>query len=1132
MFCNIIDMNLGEKMYKVMDGNKACSTVSYLFSEICAIYPITPSSQMASVIDKLSKTGEKNAFDSSVEVIQMQSEAGAAGAMHGALLGGSLATTFTASQGLLLMIPNMYKMAGERLPGVIHVASRSVATHALSIFGDHQDTYATRGTGFCILSSSNVQDAYNMSAIAHLSAIKGSLPFLHFFDGFRVSHEINKIRVIPKEQLLALTPFDEIDKFRKRALNVDNNIQKGLAQNEDIYFQSMETRNNDYLNIPHIVNSYMEEINKLSGTTYKPFTYYGALDAENIIIAMGSITDTIKLVIDEELKKGAKIGLITVHLYRPFSSEYLINVLPESIKNIAVLDRTKEHGSIGEPLYLDVTSTLKNKNINIVGGRYGLSSKNTTPAHIKSVFDMLDGNPTHNFTIGINDDVTNLSLKQIDYPLDLNTFEIRIYGFGSDGMVSATKDILEIIGDIENKYVQGYFEYDSKKSGGVTVSNIRIGERAIKAPFYVTNPSLVVITKCEYFSRFNMLSGIKENGTIVLNTNKTPDEINATLSNRDKLIIKEKNISFYLIDAEKIVFNAGIKGKISKIMETIILKFIGIDNFQTLIETSVKEEFKTKGEAIIHSNLEAIGNTLDNLNLYEDELKLSENEIIKENNIFERILKREGNDLPVSELMPHKDGTFPCSLAKNEKRKIARSVPKWISDNCIQCGQCSIVCPHAVIRPFILEDKGLGVPLLGDKDNKNSFLISISEADCTHCTLCEKVCPGRGGNKALTFGEYDEAIQRDANELFENHQNPELFDKYTIKGSQLLKPGFEFHGACAGCGETAYIKLLTQLYGNKLILANATGCSSIYGGSAPSTVYTTPWANSLFEDNAEFGFGMLIAYQNTRNRITKIMNENMNSETKELFTVWLTNKEDFAITSKIKKELNNINIPQDLKELIDYIPARSVWAIGGDGWAYDIGFGGIDHVLSTNEKLRILILDTEVYSNTGGQSSKASRVGQISEFAEIGKKTAKKDFFKIAMCYPNVYVASICMGANIMQTIKAFKEAEEHDGPAVIIAYSTCVEHGIKHGMENSLDTQKKIIECGYSMLMRYNGKEDKLYIDSPEPNFDKYEEFLATEVRYKALKIKNSELADQLFNENKNNAMKRYEYYKKLAEK
>lgn len=1112
-------------MKKQVDGNNAASRIAYLFSEICSIYPITPSSTMASNVDYLANTDLKNIFGDKPRVIEMQSEAGAAGAMHGALLSGSLASTFTASQGLLLMIPNMYKMAGECLPGVIHVASRTVATHALSIFGDHSDIYATRETGFCILSSSNVQDAQNLAAVAHLSAIKGSLPFLHFFDGFRTSHELNTIENIEDEELLKLVPWKELEDYKKRCLNVSNNIQYGMAENEDIYFQSVEARNELYLKMPDIVNDYMESINKIMGTNYKPFEYYGSSNAQNIIVAMGSVTDIIKLVVDELNKNGDNVGLINVHLYRPFSVKYLLNVLPSTVKNIAVLDRTKEAGSIGEPLYLDIFSALKDKHINVVGGRFGLSSKNTTPSDIYSVYKMLDNELKNNFTIGIVDDVTNTSLEKEEFDIKLDVTEAKIYGFGGDGMVSASKELLKIIAKDDN-YVQGYFEYDSKKSGGVTVSNLRWSKNKINAPFYVTKPEIVVVTKEEYFYKFDILNSIKENGILLINTSKNSNELNEYLPSNVKKIIKEKNISVYYINASLIAINSNIKGKISKIMEVIILKLLNIKDGYKCVEELIKETFITKGEDIINNNIESIKMALDNLNVLNN-ITIDEDMPTLKQNVFELINRRMGNDLPVSSLVPFRYGAFPCGLTKYEKRHTADEVPVWDAKKCIECGKCNIICPHGVIRPLLLKDN-VGKPLLGNKDY--NYYLAISEYDCTSCGLCIKECP----TNALSFGKGNSENRKVVDKYFETYENPKIMDKFNMKGASLEKNKFEFHGACAGCGETSYIKLLTQLYGDELVIANATGCSSIYGGSAPSTPYSIPWANSLFEDNAEFALGIHSSYKQKRDRIESIMKmslDSVNEEVKELFNKWLENKENAEITMDIKNKLKNALIPKELKDNLDYIPARVVWAVGGDGWAYDIGFGGLDHVLSQNENIKCLVLDSEVYSNTGGQASKSSNIGAVAEFADFGKKTNKKDLFRIAMCYPNCYVASISLGSNIMHTIKVFKEAMEHNGPAIIIAYSPCVEHGIKNGMSCSMSEGKLAVDVGYQLLMRYNPEEEKLYLDSKEPDFQRYEEFLSNEVRFNALKIKNKDIADKLLSIQKENAIKRYNYYKKLNE-
>lgn len=1116
------------KMLKICDGNKACSDIAYFFSEIAAIYPITPSSPMASNIDLL-QHDTKNLYGNKVSVVEMQSEAGAAGALHGALISGSLATTYTASQGLLLMLPNMYKIAGEMLPGVIHVAARTIATNALSIFGDHSDIYATRPTGFAILASGNVQEAQDLAAVAHLSSIKSSIPFLHFFDGFRTSHEINSINNLDPKELESLIPWEELDQFKNRALNVGSNIERGLAMNEDIFFQTEEARNPEYNALPDIVATYMNSINKIMGTNYKPFEYYGSPKAKNIIIAMGSVTDTIKLVIDKELKKGAKIGLITVHLYRPFSPKYLYDVLPSSVKNIAVLDRTKESGSNGEPLYLDIVNALKDRKVNIVGGRYGLSSKDTTPAYIKSVYTMLETKLKNNFTIGIVDDLTNTSLPKEDYNIELDAQEFLIYGFGSDGCVSASKDILKIAGK-EGYYVNGYYSYDSKKSGGVTISNLRISKKKINAPYYVTNPEIIVVTKEEYFKKFHMLDNIKENGTLIINTSKNAEELNLFLTNHDKGILIKRKINVYTIDANKVAIEAGIKGKISKIIEMVLLDKLKIANALELLTNSIKNAFKTKGENIINSNIMAIKNTKNNLEKVIIDSRLIE-EPVKSQNVFERINSREGDKLTVSELKEFKDGTFPNGLSRYEKRQVNNMAPRWIPENCTECGKCSFVCPHAVIRSFITKEDE-GIPYLINKDY--NYQILVSAKDCTECGLCITECPGKNGKKALEFAPLNNELDEKVDKYFNNYENPMLTNKFTVPGAALCQPKLEFSGACAGCGETPYINLITRLYGDELIIANATGCSSIYGGSVPSTPYRIPWANSLFEDNAEFALGMHLSYENKRNLIKKIMTDELNNvdkEVKDLFELFLNNPEDHKITLDIKNKLMNLNIPSKLKGLLSYIPARTVLAIGGDGWAYDIGFGGLDHVLSTNANIKVLVLDTEVYSNTGGQSSKSSPLGAVAEFADFGKKTVKKDLFRIAMSYPNCYVGSISLGANMMHSINTMKEAMEHNGPAIIIAYSPCIEHGIKTGMKDSIKEEKLASEVGYTLLMRYNPTKEKLYLDNKEPNFDNYEQFLDNEVRYNALKIKNPDLAKELLSSQINYAKKRYTYYKKISE-
>lgn len=1109
-------------MKKIVDGNGACSRIAYLFSEVCSIYPITPSSPMASNVDLLTNQDCYNLFHDKPRILEMESEAGAAGAMHGALLSGSLSTTFTASQGLLLMIPNMYKMAGEMLPGVIHVASRSLATHALSIFGDHQDIYAVRQTGFCMLASSSVTDAQNLAAVAHLAAIKGSLPFVHFFDGFRTSHEINTIDELKEEDLLPLIDGEALEKFKNRSLNVGHDFQYGMAQNEDIYFQCMEARNKYYSAMPDIVSEYMDKINELTGLDYKPFNYYGNPNAENIIVAMGSVTDTIKNVVDV-LKN---VGLIEVHLYRPFSKKYFLDVLPKSVKKIAVLDRTKEAGGVGEPLYLDVCSILKDKDIQIVGGRYGLSSKNTTPSDIASVYEMLDGEIRENFTIGINDDVTHLSLEKTNIDVKSIAREIKIYGFGSDGMVSASKDLLKIMHKSEDKYVQGYFEYDSKKSGGVTVSNLRFSDNKIMMPYYVTSPDILVVTKDVYFRMFDIVDELVNDGVLLINTVKNENELLKLLPNKVKKVLLDKNIKVFYLDAEDIAMKCGIKGKISKIMEVLILHLLNVSKSVETVKESIKTSFATKGQNVVDSNIKAVDkalNELKSLNIGDVKTDVI---TIQSESVIDLIRERKGNSIPVSKFMDYAYGKFESGTSASEKRSISNIVPKWIKENCITCGMCSFVCPHAVIRSVVNENSEKGIPFIG-QDGKY-YEIIISEADCTGCGLCANICPGLAGKKALEM-TLNSGI-KDVAHFTDGTENP--MNKFTVKGSQLEKPLFQFSGACAGCGETPYLKLLTQLFGKSLVIANATGCSSIYGGSVPSSPYLIPWANSLFEDNAEFALGIHISYQQKRERIEKLMREAMESvdaDVKDLFVKWLDNKDDFTITSSVKDALETAVIPKELADLLDYVPARAVWAVGGDGWAYDIGYGGLDHVLHSNQNVKVLVLDTEVYSNTGGQASKSTKLGAVAEFANFGKKTMKKDLFRIASSIPNCYVASVSMGANFGQTIKAFKEASEHNGPAVIIAYSPCVEHGIKTGMGTSINEEKLAVECGYTMLMRYI--DGKYYIDSKEPDFSKYEEFLDNEIRFNALKIKDKTLANVLLNEQKEYAKKRYNYYRKIVD-
>ena len=1097
-------------MYKIKDGNTACADVAYKFSEMSFIYPITPSTPMASEIEELKNKNIKNFFNSKTDVIEMESEAGAAGAMHGALLTGTLCSSFTASQGLLLMIPNMYKIAGEMLPCVLHVASRSLATHALSILGDHQDIYATRQTGFCMLASNNVQESQDLAAVAHLSAISTSLPFLHFFDGFRTSHELNKIKEIDFDELEKLIDREKITEFKNKSLHPDNIITRGTAQNEDIYFQCTEARNKFYEIVPSIVEKYMNEINKIQNTNYKPFNYYGSENAENIIIAMGSVCDTIKLVVENMDNEG----LVEVHLYRPFSADYLKKVLPNTVKNIAVLDKTNEAGSIGSPLYLDVLAALKNKSINIVGGRYGLSGKNTTPSDIFDVYKMLETDLKDNFTIGINDDLNNTTLKDYKFNLELNCDEIKIYGYGSDGSVGASKDLLKIIG--EEKYVQGYFEYDSKKSGGLTISHIRLSDKKIEAPFYVTKPNIIVVTKENYLNKYDILKYSNYNSILIINSDKPDTVFNNLISNTTKKIIKDKNIKVFKIDANKIARESGIPGRIGIIIEKIILENLNIDNYKTKLIDLINKRFSVKGNEVVNSNIKAIEST--NLELVNIDENYKEEELT-EKSIIEKINCGKGDNLSTSDVIELSTGILKGGNTKYEKRALSPLAADWISENCIQCGMCSIVCPHAVIRPIVGgPDELEHIKCFGTDEN---YSVIISKEDCTGCGLCTSICPGKLGKSALKLSENNKTTEVEK-EIFNNHINKNTLPITSIKGSQFQKSLFEFSGACAGCGETPYIKLLTQLFGHELVIANATGCSSIYGASCPSTPYNIPWANSLFEDNAEFGLGMLKSYEQKRKDIEEIM---LKEPENSIYKEWLDNKNNYKITSVIKSKLEQTNFNKDL---LNYISKRSIWCIGGDGWAYDIGFNGIDHVLSSNENINILVLDTEVYSNTGGQSSKSTKLGAVAKFATNGKHNYKKDLFKIATTYENVYVASISLKANPMQAIKAFKEAEEHNGPSIIIAYAPCIEHGINGGLTNSIEEEKKSVECGYNILMRY--KDNKIIIDSKEPDFDKYESYLNNEVRYNSLKKKNIKEAQELLELQKNNAIKRYEYFKNLT--
>ena len=1139
-------------MMKIMDGNEAAAYASYGFTEVAGIYPITPASPMAELTDKWSSEGKLNFFDTPVKVVEMESEAGAAGMVHGSLQAGALTTTYTASQGLLLMIPNMYKIAGEQLPCVIHVAARSLATQALSIFGDHQDIYATRATGFAMLASSSVQQVMDLTGVAHLAAIKGKVPFLNFFDGFRTSHELQKVEVIDTEKLKNLIDKKALDEFRSHAMNPNKPTIRGTAQNEDVYFQAMEVRNEYYDKIPDIVDSYMKSINKITGKDYKPFNYYGSGNATKVIVAMGSVCETVKEVVNYLTKvKHENVGLMEVHLYRPFSAKYFLNELPKTVKKIAVLDRTKEAGASGEPLYLDVVQTIKNADarVNVVGGRYGLSSKNTTPAMIKGVFDFLDTRDVHsNFTVGINDDVTNLSIPYDEnFMIPSDNAEFLIYGYGSDGMVSASKDLMKITGTYTNAYVQGYFQYDSKKSGGVTIANLRFGKKPITSTYYVEKANLVVCTKDSYLHRIKMLEKIVEGGVFILNTSNTPDEVLSMMSNHDKKILQSKHIKMFIVDASKIASDAGLPGKISTIMETILFKLGKIVDFDFAIQ-KIKEnlsvKFANKGGGLVEKNIKAIDSSLESLIPVKVPYVDFDNEVSVKRSLFEVIDSMEGDSLPVSSFIRLSNGEFEAGTSKLDKRDSSEMAPCYDSSNCIHCNMCSLVCPHGVIRPFLLNEKEvMDAPdsvsrHLADakiKDQEYQFTIGVSLPDCTGCGLCSEVCPGKAGAKALVMKMKHELLEDKRDEeykyLFEEvKEKKDVMPTNTVKGSQFVKPKFEFPGACAGCGETPYLKLLTQLFGDRMIVANATGCSSIYGASTPSMPYSIPWANSLFEDNAEFGFGMRIADQAMKREIVTLIQNNLDKVKKSEMDIYKAYVEN--ITEETARNLLEVVDETKIERLLklkDFIMPKSVWMIGGDGWAYDIGYNGIDHVLASYENVNILVLDTEVYSNTGGQASKSTRVGAVAKFAASGKVTAKKNLAKMALSYPHVYVGTISLGANPMQAIKVMKEAEAYNGPSIIIAYAPCIAQGIIKGMKNSIQEEKDATQSGYFPIFHYNPESNEFKLDS-NADFTKYEEFIQGEDRYRSLSKLNKN-ADALIHKNKEDAEKTFAYYQALQE-
>ena len=1123
---------------KIMDGNSACSYVSYNFTEVAGIYPITPASTMAEKVDEYSASGKTNMFGDVVKVVEMQSEAGAIGMVHGLLQNGVLATTYTASQGLLLMIPNMYKIAGELLPCVINVAARTVATHALSIMGDHSDIYSTRPTGFAIFSSSSVQQVMDLTGVSYLSSIKGRIPFVNFFDGFRTSHEYNKINVIDNEIFKELIDYKALENFRKNSLDIDNPTTRGTNQGDMVYFEAVEARNKYYEKLPDIVNDYMEKINKKINTNYKPFNYYGDKNAKKVIVAMGSVCETVKEVIKEE--KG--LGLIEVHLYRPFSSKYFLNVLPKSVRKIAVLDRTKEAASNGEPLYLDVVEIIKKHNlkIEVVGGRYGLSSKNTTKNDIDAVYKYLDNKILKTFTIGINDDVNNISLTPTTRSFKNTSKEILIYGYGSDGMVTTSKNILTLIGEKTPSYVQGYFEYDSKKSGGVTKSHLRFSKEVINSPYYVTNPYMVVCSKDTYLKKYDVLNNIKENGIFLLNTEKDINNLNEVLPVEVINEIKEKKINFYIINANKIAYENNIPNKISMIMEMAILNLMGEVDMSLVkkeMKHLIKINFSKKGIDVVNSNINALSSSLTSLKKVDISLLTSKINMEKVNNTLYSKLEHARCDLiKVSDFNSNIDGVFEGGTSALEKRGLSNIIPSYDKDKCIMCNMCSLVCPHAVVRPYLLDKEEIEKSPLSVKehlkdakikDNDLSFTIGISVPDCTGCSLCSMVCP----TKAITLKKQNlEARQKEMERYnyLQTVSEKHVLSKTTIKGSQFVKPKFEFSGACAGCGETPYLKLLSQLFGDDLMIANATGCSSIYGASIPSMPYTVPWVNSLFEDNAEFGYGIRVGEDFMHEKVKRVFKEyknKVNSKNKKLIDKYLK-----SYSKEVAEEVYNNLDYEDFKEIIPlkkYIKEKTIFIVGGDGWAYDIGYGGIDHVLANNENVNILVLDTEVYSNTGGQSSKSTRMGATAKFASSGKNTAKKDLAKMALNYKNVYVATVSLGANYMQTIKAFNEAASYNGPSIIICYAPCIAHGIKSGMKSAIEEEKLVTESGYFPLFRYNPETEIFTLDS-KADFTKYNEIFNRENRYSI----NEEEKISLLEQNKKNAIDRYNEYKTLEGK
>jgi pyruvate:ferredoxin (flavodoxin) oxidoreductase, homodimeric len=1168
------------------DGNQAAAHVAYMFSEVAAIYPITPSSPMAEYIDEWAAKGQKNIFGETVKVVEMQSEAGASGAVHGSLQAGALTSTFTASQGLLLMIPNMYKIAGELLPGVFHVSARALAAQALSIFGDHSDVMATRQTGFAMLCTSSVQEIMDLAPVAHLAAIKCRVPFMHFFDGFRTSHEIQKVEAIDQESVAKLIDADALKRYRENALNPEHPVTRGTAQNADIYFQTREIQNQYYDAVPDIVAEYMKEMSKITGREYAPFCYYGAPDATDIIVAMGSVNDTIKTVIDLKLANGEKVGLVIVHLYRPFSTKYLFKVMPKSVKRICVLDRTKEPGANGEPLYLDIVEAFKeyeNKPL-IIGGRYGLSSKDVTPAGVVSIFDNLKAEkPIHGFTVGIVDDVTFKSLPILPEfsVLPKGTFEARFYGLGADGTVGANKNSIKIIGDNTNKYSQAYFDYDSKKSGGYTCSHLRFGDSPIMAPYLVGTPDFVAVHVPSYLTKYDCLRGLKKNGTFLYNTPYDKEEVKNHLPEDVKKYLAANNITMYIIDATKIAEEIGLGNRTNTILQSAFFKISEVIPYDLAVEQMKKfivKSYGRKGEKIVNMNYAAVdrGGEIQKVEIPAEwaniEIKKVEDTrdipaFIK--NVMEPMVRQMGNDLPVSAFKGWEDGTFPAGTTQYEKRGVATHVPEWNAENCIQCNQCSLVCPHAAIRPIVMTAEELanapkGMTVTTIKMPKElagmNFRMQVSVLDCTGCGNCADICPGNKGNKALVMKPLESQMAEVENWEYSQKKvtyKDNMIDKFAnAKNSQFAQPLFEFSGACAGCGETPYIKTITQLFGEQMMVANATGCSSIYGGSAPATPYRPSnrtgfgpaWANSLFEDNAEFGLGMATATRKMRDRIERIMQEAIegctccSDDLKASFKAWIENRENTVETKKLADQMIpmmekcNCKYCQELLELKHLLVKKSQWIFGGDGWGYDIGFGGLDHVLASGEDVNVLVVDTEVYSNTGGQSSKATPAGAVAKFAASGKKIRKKDLGMIAKSYGYVYVAQVAMGASQAQYFKVIKEAEAYHGPSLIICYAPCINHGINIGMGHSQVEEKLAVECGYWHLWHFNPEEEEagqngFHLDSKEPDWSKFQVFIMGEVRYSSLMKTFPEEAKVLFDRTQKNAEWRYNGYKKLSE-